>query len=120
MSENAVKPVAKKSKFKSNGASTLTIVLIFVAMVAILSIVKPVFLDKTNLLNTARAFSAYAIAGLGVSMVIMTGGIDISVGSIYGLAGVVAALSIKGGVPTPIAFILGILSGAVCGAFFVD
>ena len=117
MSENAVKPVAKKSKFKSNGASTLTIVLIFVAMVVILSIVKPVFLDKTNLLNTARAFSAYAIAGLGVSMVIMTGGIDISVGSIYGLAGVVAALSIKGGIPTPIAFILGILSGAVCGAF---
>lgn len=111
------KPVAAKRKFKSNSASTLTIVLIFVAMVAILSIVKPAFLDKTNLLNTARSFSAYAIAGLGVSMVIMTGGIDISICSIYGLAGVIAALSIKGGVPTAIAIILGVLTGAACGAF---
>ena len=117
MSENTVKTASAKRKFKSSGTSTLTIFLIFVAMVVILSIVKPAFMDKTNLLNTARAFSAYAIAGLGVSMVIMTGGIDISVGSIYGLAGVVTALSIKGGVPTPVAIILGVISGAICGAF---
>ena len=117
MSENTIKTASAKRKFKSSGTSTLTIFLIFVAMVVILSIVKPAFMDKTNLLNTARAFSAYAIAGLGVSMVIMTGGIDISVGSIYGLAGVVTALSIKGGVPTPVAIILGVISGAICGAF---
>lgn len=117
MSENTIKTASAKRKFKSGGTSTLTIFLIFVAMVVILSIVKPAFMDKTNLLNTARAFSAYAIAGLGVSMVIMTGGIDISVGSIYGLAGVVTALSIKGGVPTPVAIILGVISGAICGAF---
>ena len=117
MSENTVKTASAKRKFKSSGTSTLTIFLIFVAMVVILSIVKPAFMDKTNLLNTARAFSAYAIAGLGVSMVIMTGGIDISVGSIYGLAGVVTALSIKGGVPTPVAIIMGVISGAICGAF---
>lgn len=116
MSEFTAKPVAAKRKFKSNGASTLTIALIFVAMVVILSIVKPAFLDKTNLLNTARSFSAYAIAGLGVSMVIMTGGIDISTCSVYGLAGVIAALSIKGGMPTGIAIILGVVASAACGA----
>ena len=80
-----------------------------------LTIAKPAFTDFTNLMNVARAFSAYAIAGLGVSMVIMLGGIDISICAIYGLAGVVSALAIKGGIPTVPAILLGILSGVGCG-----
>ena len=115
MSENVKKPGALKRIFCGSNASTITILLIFVIMCVALSIVQPAFLDSNNLLSTTRAFSAYAIAGLGVSMVIMTGGIEISVCSIYGLAGVVAALSIKGGIPTPISIILGIISGALCG-----
>ena len=103
--------------FSGSNASTWTILLIFVIMCLTLSIVKPAFTDFTNLMNTARAFSAYAIAGLGVSMVIMIGGIDISICAIYGLAGVVAALAIKGGVPTIWAMLLGFLAGGACGVF---
>ena len=101
--------------FKGASASTVTIFIIFVLLCVGLSIAQPAFLDPNNLLSTARAFSAYAIAGLGVSMVIMTGGIDISVGAIYGLAATIAALTIKGGVPTELALILGLLGGLVCG-----
>ena len=50
-------------------------------------------------------------------MVIMLGGIDISICAIYGLAGVVTALSIKGGVPAFPAILLGVLSGVACGLF---
>ena len=99
--------------FSGSNASTWTILLIFVIMCVALAIVKPAFMDFTNLMNTARAFSAYAIAGLGVSMVIMIGGIDISICAIYGLAGVVAALSIKGGIPTIWAMLLGFLAGGL-------
>ena len=49
-------------------------------------------------------------------MVIMLGGIDISICAIYGLAGVVAALSIKAGVPTVLSILLGLLAGVGCGA----
>lgn len=105
------------SIFRGSNASTWTILAIFAIMCVALTITRPAFLDMTNLMNVARAFSAYAIAGLGVSMVIMLGGIDISICAIYGLAGVVAALAIKGGVPTVPAILLGFLSGAACGLF---
>ena len=69
----------KQSIFKGTNASTWTILAIFIAMCVALTIAEPAFTDFTNLMNVARAFSAYAIAGLGVSMVIMLGGIDISI-----------------------------------------
>ena len=111
----ATKPGFVKRVFNGSNASTITILLIFIAMCMGLTIAKPAFTDFTNLMNVARAFSAYAIAGLGVSMVIMLGGIDISICAIYGLAGVVSALAIKGGIPTVPAILLGILSGVGCG-----
>ena len=117
MSENIKAKRGVMGVFKGANASTVTILLIFVLLCVILSIAQPAFLEPNNLLSTARAFSAYAIAGLGVSMVIMTGGIDISVGAIYGLAATIAALSIKGGVPTELALILGMLTGVCCGLF---
>ena len=117
MSENTKTSRNVMNVFRGANASTVTIFIIFVLLCVILSIAQPAFLEPNNLLSTARAFSAYAIAGLGVSMVIMTGGIDISVGAIYGLAATVAALAIKGGVPTELALILGMLTGICCGLF---
>ena len=117
MSENIKAKRGLMGVFKGANASTVTIFIIFVLLCVILSIAQPAFLEPNNLLSTARAFSAYAIAGLGVSMVIMTGGIDISVGAIYGLAATIAALAIKGGVPTELALILGMLTGIACGLF---
>ncbi|MBP3653574.1 MAG: ABC transporter permease [Clostridia bacterium] len=115
MSENTKKSGGIAQLFKGANASTITILLIFVVMCVALSIVKPAFLDMTNIWNVARSFSAYAIAGLGVSMVIMLGGIDISICAIYGLAGVVSALAVKAGIPAFPAILLGLLAGVGCG-----
>ena len=98
-------------------SSTLTIFVIFVIMCAFMAVVSPAFIKITNVLSTARSFSAIAIAGIGVSMIIITGGIDLSLGSVYGLAGVVSALAITAwGVPLIPALGLGIAAGCVVGA----
>lgn len=118
MSEKTKKSGGVAQLFKGANASTVTILLIFVVMCVTLTFAtNKAFVDITNIMNVARAFSAYAIAGLGVSMVIMLGGIDISICAIYGLAGVIAALAIKGGVPAVPAILLGLLTGVACGAF---
>ena len=118
MSEKTKKSGGIAQLFKGANASTYTILLIFVIMCVSLTFATDgAFVDKTNIMNVARAFSAYAIAGLGVSMVIMLGGIDISICAIYGLAGVMAALSIKAGVPAVPAILIGLLTGVACGVF---
>ncbi|MBP0574880.1 transporter, partial [Mycobacterium tuberculosis] len=53
--------------------------------------------------------------GLGATCVIITSGIDLSVGSVLALAGVVAGLAVKAGVPVPLAMLAGIAVGGVCG-----
>ena len=116
MSETVRKQSLAKRIFSGANASTITILIIFVVMCVSLTFATGgAFVDKTNIMNVARAFSAYAIAGLGVSMVIMLGGIDISICAIYGLAGVVAALAIKGGIPAFPGIVLGLLAGVACG-----
>jgi ribose transport system permease protein len=79
------------------------------------------FWTSQNLLNVARNFSFVALMAIGQAMVIITGGIDLSVGSILGLAGMVAGvlLSAEHGVATAVAAALGtgIATGAVNGFF---
>ena len=57
-------------------------------MVVALSVVEPDFAGTDNLLNDARNFSFVGIVVLGQAMVMITGGIDLSVGSVWGLAAV--------------------------------
>jgi ribose transport system permease protein len=97
--------------------STFTIFLILLLMCVVTAIAEPAFLKISNLLSTARSFSAIAVAGIGVLMIIITGGIDLSIGSVYGLAGVISAFGCSlFGLPVAPAMILGILSGAIFGA----
>ena len=98
--------------FKS---STVSIFLILLVMCAIMAFSSPAFMKITNILSTARSFSAIAIAGIGVSMVIITGGIDLSLGSVYGLAGVVSALCVVSGIPLFLSLLLGIAAAALVG-----
>jgi len=99
----------------SSAASTLTILLILLLMSTALAIAAPAFLKASNLLSTARNFSAIAVAGIGVSVVILTGNIDISIGSIYGLAGVSVAMLMKSGWSLVPAVSAGMAVGGLCG-----
>lgn len=67
-------------------------ILILLFMILIMSILSPHFLTVNNLLNVIRQISIICITALGVTMVIISGGIDLSSGSIIGVVAVVAAV----------------------------
>ena len=74
-----------------------------------------VFFASRNLLNIARTFSYIAIAAFGESMVIIIGGIDLSVGAVMALAGLISALCMRLGLPVPLAVAAGLLTGGLVG-----
>lgn len=83
---------------------------------AALSIVKPVFLTFPNLLNVVRQISINGILAVGVTYVLLTGGVDLSLGSVVALSGVVAAIfAHPGDWPVIVPVAAGVLVGAACG-----
>jgi inositol transport system permease protein len=81
-----------------------------------LSIVKPVFLTFPNLLNVVRQISINGILAVGVTYVLLTGGVDLSLGSVVALSGVVAAgFAHPGEWPVVVPVAAGVFVGAACG-----
>jgi ribose transport system permease protein len=81
------------------------------AMCAVLAVSNPDFLGQSNVINTLRQISMLGIVAIGCSVVITAGGIDLSVGSVVGLTGVIIAkLSSHsvGGLGHPLAFGIGV------------
>jgi len=82
-----------------------------------LAILSPRFLTANNLLTVALQISILAIAAIGQTFTILTAGIDLSVGSIGALAGVIAAgLAVRNGIPALPAMAAGLVIGAMLGA----
>ncbi len=81
-----------------------------------LSILSPYFLRTANLLNLLDQSVVVGIVAIGMTFVILTGGIDLSVGSVAGLTGVVLGLSLRH-FPIPISAGLAVLAGAGIGLF---
>ncbi len=73
------------------------------------------FLTLTNLDNLVRQVAVFAILSVGQLFVILTGGIDLSVGSVLGLSGGVTALLLASGASIPLAILVGLLVGLVVG-----
>jgi len=86
-----------------------------VVVSAVFSLRAPTFLEQGNLLETARNFSAIAIMALGETLVILTSGIDLSVGSTLGLTACLTAMIMAAGYPIWLAIAAGALAGAVFG-----
>jgi ribose transport system permease protein len=88
---------------------------VLVALVALMAAIAPNFGTIDNLLNIARSISINATLAAGLTFVILTAGIDLSVGSIVAVSGVVAVLVANGGAPAPIAVLAGVTAGAGAG-----
>ncbi len=89
---------------------------IAVAVIGIIvGLIAPNFLSANNISNIAQNFCFIAIIAIGMTPVIMTGGIDISVGSTLGLTGVTLGLLLSSGVPFPLGVFGVILVGALIG-----
>ena len=93
---------------------TVALVCLFVIS-TFLALRTDTFLTWNNLSNIARQFSWIGIAAFGESMVIIIGGIDLSVGAVMALGGLIGAWCLGVGVPVPLAAAAGVLSGGLIG-----
>jgi ribose transport system permease protein len=91
------------------------IVFAFVLVCALLSWLSPVFLSWTNVLNVIRQSSIFGIMAIGMTFVILTGGIDLSVGSILAFSGAIAAGLLKANAPLPLVVVAALGTGAALG-----
>jgi ribose transport system permease protein len=101
-------------RFTGSQAFWVTVALIIICIV--MSWLQPAsFATTDNFYNTTRNFSFIGIMALGMTAVIATGGIDLSVGSIMGLTAVSCGLMLEAGYPAWSAVIVGLLAGGVVG-----
>lgn len=99
-------------------SSSFNIFIVLLLMCIAMYIVSEPFRSIDNVLAIARNFSSYAIAGVGVSLVIISGGIDLSLGSVFGLAGVITCMGmVNFGLPVFPSILLGLATGALFGLF---
>jgi ribose transport system permease protein len=90
----------------------------FVSLIALcisIAALEPKFLSAGNLAGVARQTAVITIMAMGMTMVMVSGGIDLSVGSVMALAGVIGALAIVSGAPVIIGIAVCVLAGAICG-----
>jgi ribose transport system permease protein/inositol transport system permease protein len=104
--------------------------LFLVALVLVFALLEPRFMHPLNLFNVLRQVSISGLIAIGMTFVILTAGIDLSVGSIVALAGLVGAyvakggfedrfavgVSVEGGNPVILAFLAAVTVGIACGA----
>ena len=95
-------------------ASGLIWVLLIMCVVA--ALVSEAFLNPFNIINVLRQIALFGIVSVGMTYVILTAGIDLSVGSIVAVVAVTAAMLLDAAVPIPLVIIAGLSIGALIGA----
>ena len=94
------------------------LIFIVIGLGVILSFISSNFLTVTNLLNVVRQIAVNGILAIGMTIVCLTGGIDLSVGSIVAFSGIIAAGMLRDtGYPIIIIVLAAIVVGAVCGLY---
>ncbi len=91
------------------------IVFVLIALVIIISIAAPVFLSPRNIRNVLQQVSTLGILSMGVTVLMISGGIDLSVGSAMSTVAVIAGTMLKAGFPVEIAIIAGLVLGCAIG-----
>lgn len=86
-----------------------------ILLVIFFSVTNDYFFTSNNIMTVGLQTSTIALIGIGATCVILTGGIDLSTGSVVALSGIAAAMIVNAGVPVPIGMVLGILVGGACG-----
>jgi ribose transport system permease protein len=89
--------------------------LTLIALLIGLAVASPHFLTPANLSSVVRQTAVINIMALGMTMVIIAGGIDLSVGSILAMGGLIGTMAMEKGMPIPVGVAAGILTGMTCG-----
>jgi ribose transport system permease protein len=115
MSTEAI--AVEKPKRNYNVLFGLTLLALLVLLWIVLSLATPSFASGNNIANLLRQGSMIAIMAVGQTFVIITGGIDLSVGAVVGFATVVVAMMINAGFPIWVAILVTLLVGVAIGMF---
>ncbi|MBY4127019.1 ABC transporter permease [Rhodococcus fascians] len=107
--------LSTQKQHRQNIIVKFNLLFIFAALFVVASLVAPQFLTSQNLANLLQQSSLTGIVAIGMTLVILTAGIDLSVGSVAALAGMLVALFIGMGIAWPVAVVLAVLAGAVSG-----
>src|SRR5437763_6896551 len=91
----------------------LSLIVLFVA----LAIASPHFLTSTNLASVVRQTAVINIMSLGMTVIIIAGGIDLSVGAILGMGGVLGTMALSRGMSIPAGVAIGVATGLAWGTF---
>jgi rhamnose transport system permease protein len=105
--------VHRKLKFSRNAGLSL----LFIAEIALISLIVPGYLSWYGLLDASRQFAEAGIIALGMTLVIITGGIDLSVGALLALVSVTIGFGYQAGLALPVAILAGVGVGAAGGFF---
>lgn len=104
----------KRITFEKNFRYIILLAIILILIIIFASI-KPVFLQFSNIMNMIRQVSVLAIVAIGMTFVILTGGIDLSVGSNIAFAGAVAALAVNQTGNAFVGFVSAVAAGLLIG-----
>ena len=113
--QGAESTVRKAKPFVSHYARQFGTLAGLAGLCAVLWILTPHFLTFSNLINVAQQTSINAIIAVGLTFVIISGGIDLSVGSIVAFSGVVMGSLLQRDLPWPVAVMGGVAAGLGCG-----
>lgn len=101
---------------KIRSMKEFSVLVILLILIVFISIMSPAFLTVTNLRTTAIGFSCNAIIAIAMTLALVSGGFDLSVGSVLGLSAVSVVVLSNAGWNIWLAAIVGILAGVLCGA----
>jgi AI-2 transport system permease protein len=91
------------------------VIALLAALVLVIGFFSPHFLEPASLVNVANSSLVLMLIAIGEMFVILTRGIDVSVGGITGLSAVILGVSLNAGVPLPAAIVLALLTGLGAG-----
>lgn len=109
--------LAKEKNSRKELIGKLGPLLALIVLVIFVTILNPGFVAPNNLLNLLRQVSTNALIAFGMTFVILTGGIDLSVGSTLALSSALMAGGIVSGLDPLLAMILAVIAGALLGGF---
>ena len=105
----------RAAKIDRSNYQKLVIVGVLLLIMAVLTILSRDFLTVTNVTNVFRQVSTTVIAGSAVTLLMISGNFDLSIGSIMAISGTMHALMVVWGVPIPVAILLCVVIGIVVG-----
>ena len=105
-----------KNLIRKNMSTEITVLIAYIVIFIVFSIITPYFFTLSNIINIFLYSSVIGVCATGMTMVLISGGIDISIGSTIALSGMVAGLSLAGGAPVWAAIALALVTGLGCGA----